>query len=93
LQDNLQAKESYWPLLRYNPEVRKSDENPFLLDSQRPRVPFRDYADGELRYRMLSRTNPTEADVLMARAEAAIRQKWDLYEVMATTGEHPAASG
>jgi hypothetical protein len=22
----------------------------------------------------------------------AIRQKWDLYEVMATTGEHPAAA-
>jgi dihydroorotate dehydrogenase len=25
----------------------------------------------------------------MRRAEAAIRQKWDLYEVMATAGEHP----
>ena len=55
-------------------------------------MPFRDYAEGELRYRMLSRTNPAEADALMARAEAAIRQKWDLYEVMATTGEHPAAA-
>ena len=53
-------------------------------------MPFRDYTDGELRYRMLSRTNPKEADELMARAEAAIRQKWELYEVMATTGEHPA---
>jgi pyruvate-ferredoxin/flavodoxin oxidoreductase len=92
-QQNLAVHSGYWPLLRYNPEVRKRDENPFLLDSQRPRVPFRDYADGELRYRMLSRTNPTEADALMARAEAAIRQKWDLYEVMATSGEHPAATG
>jgi pyruvate-ferredoxin/flavodoxin oxidoreductase len=92
-QQSLAVHSGYWPLLRYNPEVRKADENPFLLDSQRPRVPFRDYADGELRYRMLSRTNPTEAETLMARAEAAIRQKWDLYEVMATTGEHPVASG
>jgi pyruvate-ferredoxin/flavodoxin oxidoreductase len=56
-------------------------------------VPFRDYADGELRYRMLSRTNPKEQEALMARAEALIRQKWDLYEVMATTGEHPVALG
>ena len=27
-----------------------------------PRVPFRDYAENELRYRMLSRTNPKEAE-------------------------------
>jgi hypothetical protein len=38
----------------------------------------------------LKRTNPVEADQLMARAEAYIRQKWDLYEVMATSGEHPS---
>jgi pyruvate-ferredoxin/flavodoxin oxidoreductase len=80
----------HWPLLRYNPALREAGENPFVLDSQRPRVPFRDYTDGELRYRMLARTNPKEADDLMRRAEAAIRRKWDLYEVMATTGEHPA---
>jgi hypothetical protein len=42
---------------------------------------------------MLSRTNPKEQEALMARAEALIRQKWDLYEVMATTGEHPVALG
>jgi pyruvate-ferredoxin/flavodoxin oxidoreductase len=91
-QQDLAVHSGYWPLLRYNPEFRKGGENPFVLDSQRPRVPFRDYTEGELRYRMLSRTNPKEADALMARAEAAIRQKWDLYEVMATTGEHPAAA-
>jgi pyruvate-ferredoxin/flavodoxin oxidoreductase len=89
-QQDLAVHSGSWPLLRYNPEVRSAGENPFVLDSQRPRVPFRDYADGELRYRMLSRTNPKEQEALMARAEAAIRQKWDLYEVMATTGEHPA---
>ncbi|HSA82263.1 MAG TPA: 2-oxoacid:acceptor oxidoreductase family protein, partial [Geminicoccaceae bacterium] len=92
-QQDLAVHSGYWPLLRYNPEVRKAGENPFVLDSQRPRVPFRDYTEGELRYRMLSRTNPGEADALMERAEAAIRQKWDLYEVMATTGEHPSAGG
>jgi hypothetical protein len=25
----------------------------------------------------------------MRRADEAVRQKWDLYEVMATRGEHP----
>ncbi|HEX3210066.1 MAG TPA: pyruvate:ferredoxin (flavodoxin) oxidoreductase, partial [Geminicoccaceae bacterium] len=49
-QQNLAVHSGYWPLLRYNPEVRQTGENPFVLDSQRPRVPFRDYTDGELRY-------------------------------------------
>ncbi len=83
-QQDLAVACGYWPLMRYNPEVRHAGENPFVLDSPRPRVPFRDYAYNELRYRMLTRTNPAEAEALMARAEAAIRQKWDLYEEMAT---------
>jgi pyruvate-ferredoxin/flavodoxin oxidoreductase len=90
-QQSLAVHSGYWPLFRYNPALREAGGNPFVLDSQRPRVRFRDYADNELRYRMLARTNPKEADDLMRRAEAAIRRKWDLYEVMATTGEHPAA--
>ncbi len=31
-QQNLAVHSGYWPLLRYNPEVRKSHENPFVLD-------------------------------------------------------------
>jgi pyruvate-ferredoxin/flavodoxin oxidoreductase len=89
-QQDLAVHSGYWPLLRYNPEVRKAGENPFVLDAPRPRIAFREYADNELRYRMLTKTNPKEAAELMRHAEAAIRQKWDLYEVMATTGEHPA---
>ena len=88
-QQALAVHSGYWPLMRYNPEVRASDANPFVLDSLRPSRSFRDYADNELRYRILRRTNPKEADLLMARAEAYVRRKWDLYEVMATSGEHP----
>jgi pyruvate-ferredoxin/flavodoxin oxidoreductase len=88
-QQNLAVHSGYWPLLRYNPQVRESGENPFVLDSQRPRIRFKDYANNELRYRILARTNPDEAEALMRRAEQAVRQKWDLYEVMATRGEHP----
>ncbi|MEM8948689.1 MAG: thiamine pyrophosphate-dependent enzyme, partial [Pseudomonadota bacterium] len=89
-QQDLAVHSGYWPLMRYHPERRNSDQNPFVLDSLRPDRPFRDYADNELRYRVLRRTNPNEADALMNRAEAYVRRKWDLYEVMATSGEHPA---
>ncbi len=74
----------HWPLIRYNPEVRKSHENPFVLDSQRPRISFKEYAGNELRYRLLSSTNPAEADQLMELAQQNIRQKWADYEEMAS---------
>lgn len=73
----------YWPLVRYNPEVRTSGENPFVIDSPRPTMKFRDYADNELRYRMLKVTNPREADLLMQMAQQAVDKRWKLYEEMA----------
>ncbi len=76
----------YWPLLRYNPDVREAGENPFMLDSPRPSMKLRDYADNELRYRMLSRTNPKGADRLMEMAQEAVERKWKLYEEMASLG-------
>jgi pyruvate-ferredoxin/flavodoxin oxidoreductase len=73
----------YWPLVRYNPELRTTGENPFTLDSARPTLSFADYAENELRYRQLGRTNPAEAEALMARADAAIARRWKLYEDLA----------
>jgi pyruvate-ferredoxin/flavodoxin oxidoreductase len=73
----------HWPLIRYNPGVRAAGENPFSLDSQRPTIRLKDYADHELRYRMLNRTNPDEAQILMDAAQEMVDQKWKLYEEMA----------
>jgi pyruvate-ferredoxin/flavodoxin oxidoreductase len=85
-QQNRAVHSGYWPLLRYNPGVRQSGENPFVLDSPRPTMKLRDYADNELRYRMLRHTNPKAADRLMQMAQAAVDRKWKLYEEMATLG-------
>jgi pyruvate-ferredoxin/flavodoxin oxidoreductase len=73
----------HWPLIRYNPEVRASGDNPFSLDSQRPTIRLKDYVDHELRYRMLNKTNPDEAQMLMDAAQKMVDQKWKLYEEMA----------
>lgn len=83
-QQSLAEDSGYWPLLRYNPVIKTMQENPFMLDSRRPRIAFKDYAYKELRYKMLSRTNPAEAERLMALAEKNVMQKWALYEEMAT---------
>jgi pyruvate-ferredoxin/flavodoxin oxidoreductase len=74
----------YWPLIRYDPLLRTSGGNPFLLDSPRPRIPLTDYTQRELRYRTLSNTNPAEAERLAALAQEAVDQRWDTYEEMAT---------
>ena len=76
----------YWPLIRYDPVVRAAGENPFLLDSPRPRIPLADYAYRELRYRMLVDSDPAEAERLLGLAEEAIKQRWQTYEEMATRG-------
>jgi pyruvate-ferredoxin/flavodoxin oxidoreductase len=76
----------YWPLIRYDPLVRAAGANPFLLDSPRPRLPLRDYAYRELRYRMLANSDPAEAERLLALAQAAVQQRWATYEEMATRG-------
>ena len=70
-QQDLAVASGYWPLFRYNPAMRDIGENPFLLDSPRPTIKFRDYAYNETRYRALAQTRPAEAEALMAAAQAA----------------------
>jgi pyruvate-ferredoxin/flavodoxin oxidoreductase len=82
-QQDLAVASGYWPLVRYNPELRKTEHNPFILDSPRPRIPLKDYAYNELRYKMLTKTNPQEAERLMGLAQQAVYQRWDTYEEMA----------
>ncbi|WP_367026147.1 pyruvate:ferredoxin (flavodoxin) oxidoreductase [Methylococcus sp. ANG] len=94
-QQDLAAASGHWPLIRYNPALRQSDRNPFVLDSPRPRIKLKDYAMNELRYRMLARAHPAESEHLMALAQQAVDQKWETYEEMASRSGahfHPDAS-
>lgn len=74
----------YWPLIRFNPVLRKKNLNPFILDSIRPSIPLEDYAYNELRYRLLKQTNPEEADQLMKMAQEIVNLRWKTYEDMAS---------
>jgi pyruvate-ferredoxin/flavodoxin oxidoreductase len=76
----------YWPLIRYDPELRAAGRNPFLLDSARPRIALADYTGRELRYRILAQRDPAEAERLMALAEHEVQLRWATYEEMATRG-------
>jgi pyruvate-ferredoxin/flavodoxin oxidoreductase len=76
----------YWPLMRYDPMLRASGGNPFLLDSPRPRLRLAAYTRNELRYRMLADSDPAEAERLNTLAQQAVDQRWQVYEEMATRG-------
>ena len=76
----------HWPLVRYDPMLRMSGGNPFMLDSPRPRIRLTDYTQRELRYRSLTNTDPAEAERLAVLAQEAVDQRWDTYEEMATRG-------
>jgi pyruvate-ferredoxin/flavodoxin oxidoreductase len=58
-----------------------------MLDSPKPTVPFREYAYGELRYRMLTHQQPDEAARLLALAQEAVTARWNTYAAMATRGQ------
>jgi pyruvate-ferredoxin/flavodoxin oxidoreductase len=95
-QQNLAAASGYWPLFRFNPVMRTVGENPFILDSPRPRIPLKAYAYNELRYSSLARTRPEEAEALLAMAQAAVSEKYREYEELARRDGsrfHPDAWG
>jgi pyruvate-ferredoxin/flavodoxin oxidoreductase len=80
------VRSGYWPLLRHNPALANAGCNPFTLDAPRPTLRLRDYADHELRFRLLARTNPAGADALMRAAQEAVDRRWALYEDLAGLG-------
>jgi pyruvate-ferredoxin/flavodoxin oxidoreductase len=88
-QQKVAVSSGYWPLMRYNPELRALGKNPFQLDSRAPSTSFRDYAYKETRYTMLVKSNPEEAKRLLGLAEGDVASRWRLYDYMA----HEPANG
>lgn len=76
----------YWQLYRYNPDLVTKGENPFKLDSKGLKMPFKDYAYMETRYKMLTKTHPDLAKKLIVEAQKDVEEKWKLYEQLASSG-------
>ncbi|MGA7330047.1 MAG: 2-oxoacid:acceptor oxidoreductase family protein, partial [Rhodomicrobium sp.] len=82
----------YWPLFRFDPAMRRADMNPFRLDSTRPRIAVENFVYQENRYRILTRTKPQDAPMLLREAQAAVDERYRVYEDMAAregTRFHP----
>jgi len=82
-QQQLATASGYWPLIRYNPALRAAGKKPFVLDSTRPTIQLREYAYNENRYKVLTKTNPQEAERLMQMAQEMVDRRWATYEHLA----------
>jgi len=81
-QQKLAVDSAYWPLFRFNPQLKGENENPFSLDSKKPKIPLTDYAYNEMRYLMLLKSNPKVAKRLMNQAQQEVNEQWKVYENM-----------
>jgi pyruvate-ferredoxin/flavodoxin oxidoreductase len=74
------ATSGYWPLYRYDPAHEEAGQPGLRLDSRKPTIRFKDFAEKEGRFAMLARANPERSGELMARAQKDIDDRWHLYE-------------
>lgn len=92
-QQKLAVESGYWPLFRFDPMKKVEGKNPFQLDSKPPKIKFEDYAYNEIRYLMLTKSNPKRAKDLMGQAQQEIKERWRMYEQMKQLYEPAKTNG
>ena len=80
-----------WPLYRYDPRLAEAGKNPLQLDSKEPTIRFEQYAYGEIRYKMLTRSDPDAAKRLIELAQKDVTTRWRMYQQLAAV--QPNAKG
>lgn len=73
----------HWLLYRYNPERAAKGENPLQLDSSAPRIKLGEYRALENRFKMLDKSHPEHAKVLLGQAQEEVNLRWKLYQHLA----------
>lgn len=87
-EQDLAVKCGYWPLYRFNPELKKEGKNPFVLDSKKPDGTLQQFLGGEVRYASLEKAFPEESKTLRAMIEVEYTER---YERLKQLAEMPVA--
>ncbi|MCX7614379.1 MAG: pyruvate:ferredoxin (flavodoxin) oxidoreductase [Clostridiales bacterium] len=80
LEEKKAVDAGYWQLYRYDPRLLESGLNPFQLDSKEPKMPYREFLNGELRYSQLKNTFPDDAEKLFELSEKHATQRYNSYK-------------
>lgn len=76
----------YWHLLRYNPDLRKENKNPFILDSGEPKMDYIDFLNSQTRYTALLKQDEELAKRLFEEAKQFSTEKYNEYKKLAENG-------
>ena len=87
-QQKLAVNSGYWPMFRYNPMAVAEGKPPLHLDSRAPSIPLKEYMYRETRFKMLTKSNPVEAERLLQLAQQDVQSRWQMYEHLAAFGSH-----
>jgi pyruvate-ferredoxin/flavodoxin oxidoreductase len=82
-QQKLAVQAGHWPLYRYDPRLALQGQNPLIIESKEPSIPFSQYAYNETRYKMLVQMDESRAEQLMQEAQHDAKSRWTLYQQMA----------
>jgi pyruvate-ferredoxin/flavodoxin oxidoreductase len=83
-QHQLAVDSGAWVLYRYDPRRAAQGLNPLQLDSKAPKIPVKDYAYNETRFKMLTQSKPEEAQRLLALMQQDVKERWRMYEQLAS---------
>ena len=73
----------YWQMYRYNPELKGTGKNPFVLDSKEPTGDFKEFLMGEVRYASLAKAFPEQAEALFEKTHADAKARLEGYKRLA----------
>jgi pyruvate-ferredoxin/flavodoxin oxidoreductase len=78
-----------WLLYRYNPERRKTGDNPLVLDSRTPTRKVEEFLLQQTRFKMLSKTKPEDAKRLWKEAQHDADARFHFYEYFSQRKQEP----
>ncbi len=80
--DNQKAavESGHYPLFRFDPNKIKEGKNPLKLDSKEPKISYEDFAYQETRFKILTKSKPERAKMLIEEAEKDVKSRWHLYQ-------------
>ena len=77
------VESGYWHCFRFDPRLKAEGKNPFMLDSKKPSLDYKDFLMGEVRYNSLAMANPERAEKLFESAVKAAEEKYEKLAKMA----------
>ena len=72
-----------WLLYRYHPDLAANGQNPLHLDMRSPKKPVQESMYQENRFKMLTKTKPEAAKLLLQQAQADVNHRWQMYQYLA----------